>query len=110
MGWYGGALDHHSLLETALRDRNWWDRLRAPWASVRAASAKIAKGPWKAGSLGTSDLIEFHRAEHVNTFRKQLLDVAQEVGVHWGTGWGETSIWSPPCTSVLLYPFPKGLP
>lgn len=46
------------------------------------------RGPGKAGSLGYSNLIELHRAEHINTLREQFLNVAQEVGVHWGTGWG----------------------
>lgn len=54
------------------------------------------RGPGKAGSLGNSNLIELHRAEHINTLREQFLNVAQEVGVHWGTGWGETRSQSPP--------------
>lgn len=81
--------------ETPLGQRLGGQNARAPWP---------VWGPWKGGSLVTSNLVELNRAEHINTLREQLLDVAQEVGVHWGTGrgGGETSIQSPPCTRQPL--------
>lgn len=93
----------HSFLETSLRKRSWGDSV----LGLPGLQPNLPRDPGKARPLGTSDLIELHRAEHVNTFREQLLDVAQEVGVHWGTGWREKSNQSRPCTPVLLCPPPE---
>lgn len=82
----GGTLDEHSLLEIPLRDRDWGDILLGLPEPVWGCSVNLSQGPSKVGLLGTSDLVELNRAEHVDSFREQLLDVAQEVGVHWGTG------------------------
>ena len=74
------------------------------------------RGPGKAGSLGYSNLIELHRAEHINTLREQFLNVAQEVGVHWGTGWGghKKSEPTPAPQSSFFHPHhpnpPRGYP
>lgn len=108
MGGGCGALDYRSLQEIALRQTGGGESgrvLRLPGPVWGLLQPNFSRAPRRQGQWGR-DLVELHRAEHVNTFREQLLDVAQEVGVHWGTAWEKRAFRACPASrsplSILL--------
>lgn len=90
---------------TPRSDQNKGDSAGAPLAALATSP------PGQAGSGRPLDLVEFHRAEHINSLGEQFLDIAQQVGVHRGTGKGVKSNQHA-CTSVLPWPspLPEGRP